>query len=66
MKDQTNLVMNKHDVPLDHGASNRAHSNKKSYRTPQLRRLGDFRSMTRTGDLVPQFQDILTSNFYIS
>lgn len=66
MKDQTKLAMNKHDAQLDQGSAKRSTSNKKTYRAPQLRRLGDFHSMTRTGDLIPQFQDLITNNFYIS
>lgn len=66
MKDQTKLAMNTHNAQLDQDAAKRSTSNKKNYRAPQLRRLGDFHSMTRTGQLVPLFQDLMTNDIYIS
>lgn len=66
MKNQTKLAMNTHDTALDQRGTKRSASNKKSYRTPQLRRLGDFHSMTRTGDVAPLFQDLMTNDIYIS
>lgn len=46
--------------------SNASQVSKKPYRTPKLQRLGDFHAMTRTGDVVPLFQDTLGPQFYIS
>lgn len=53
----------------ENAASGRATASpaaKKSYRTPTLRRLGDFHTMTRTGDRIPLQNDTIIGDFYIS